>query len=804
MSTDPFEDLIAELDNPQAIALPGYEVLGLLGRGGHARVFLARRLEDGELVAVKRWLSPPRQPLPRARIEREARALRALAHPGIARFYELTEDGQGRPCLVMEFINGPSLAQRLGQSGPLPATAALSLLIELLDAIKASHAKGLIHRDIKASNVIMRREDDRPVLVDFSIVKQDQPEVDNGELTRTDQHPGTLGAMAPEQFGAELKGRPLTIDRRTDIYGLGALLFQTLTGRLPWSSESPWERLSRNPWRDPHPNDGARRRELEAIKERTPAAVGRLVARCLEGRPSRRFKDARALERAARKALRPSSFPAARAAIIALLLLLGVAVLGAALWRHSRGHHPSDRPEAALAPTDRDTDDQKGRDAMNTPRLTAALAALTSLALSEAPAQDAAPPSAIPRPQEYAPLKPGQRQSYRWRLVAVGFPGPSKRMSRKLEAGDEPGVIVARWSKPGLQSYLAARFPDERLRRTRRGLVSLGPEGQERLRLPFPLKIGQRWGQDEQIKLAGLTALRLPSGALLEACLKVVSPVSTARGNGTMTDIYARGKGLVKRVIDISNGFTSAQLIVELVDFKPGGDTYLDVVDHAAELLAENHTAEALTALGRAHLLAPKRPEALALRAEIYTKLKRFDRAVQDWSRVLDLDPKDLYARERRALLLAIGGELKAAKSEYDRLVQAEAKEPRHLIERAIVQAKMNDYTAALRDLDRAIALDPAKLKARWTRAAVLEAAKQTRAAIGAYGEVIVLAARGEEALAAEARFRRGLCFQRLGEAAAAREDLEAFLRAARDLPRLTRAREEARRILSAKERQAH
>jgi len=304
-------------------ALRGYRVEEILGSGGHSTVYLATvgperqaGLEPGTHVAIKHWRDAASEPTIRARLEREVEVLRGLQHPHLVRFLGLTEDASGAPAIVMEAVSGPNLAEVIAAEGPLAPERAQAIGAALCLALEHLATQGLVHRDVKPANVILRRADDQPVLVDFSVTKRLSPEGSGADLTSTGAALGTSAYMAPEQCAGDLG----SIDARTDLYGVGALLFQALTGLPPWTHESGWERTQRNPWRQPYPAQPELRTRVEATQALVPAGLGAVVARCLEGDPRARFPDATAL----RGALLDPSAPPRGAPMAALALALGL------------------------------------------------------------------------------------------------------------------------------------------------------------------------------------------------------------------------------------------------------------------------------------------------------------------------------------------------------------------------------------------------------------------------------------------------------------------------------------------------
>ena len=210
-----------------------YQIQGLLGAGGMGEVYRARDTKLGRDVAIKIlpriFTSDPER---LARFEREARLLAALNHPNIGAIYGL-ENVDGTPALVLELVDGPTLADRLA-SGPLPVPDALRIAGQIADALEAAHEKGIIHRDLKPANIKITPDGIVKVL-DFGLAKaasgggagSDPSQSPTGSLggTREGLILGTAAYMSPEQ------ARGQRVDKRTDIWAFGCVLYEMLTGR---------------------------------------------------------------------------------------------------------------------------------------------------------------------------------------------------------------------------------------------------------------------------------------------------------------------------------------------------------------------------------------------------------------------------------------------------------------------------------------------------------------------------------------------------------------------------------------------
>ena len=263
-------------------AVPGYEVLGELGQGGMGIVYLARQLSLDRVVALKRiLLGPHASPSQVARFRNEAKAVAQLRHPNIVQVYEIGEH-DGLPYITFEYLRGGSLDHHL-RAGPMTPLAAARLVGRLARAVQAAHDCGIVHRDLKPGNVLfdVERPDaaglGTPKVTDFGLAKLMNAE---SGLTLTQSVIGTPSYMAPEQA----EGRTQDVGPAADIYALGAILYETLTGRPPFRGATSLDTLQQVKTIEPVPPS-----RLVPGLDRD---VETIVLKCLEKPAVRRFASA--------------------------------------------------------------------------------------------------------------------------------------------------------------------------------------------------------------------------------------------------------------------------------------------------------------------------------------------------------------------------------------------------------------------------------------------------------------------------------------------------------------------------------
>jgi tetratricopeptide (TPR) repeat protein len=318
-----------------------YDLIRRLGAGGMGEVFLAEDTVLHRRVAIK-FLLGPASDQGRARLLQEARAAAALEHSNICGIYEIASDPAAGDFIVMQYVEGEPLSSQIAR-GPLPASRAIAIATQIAEALAAAHGRGLIHRDLKPQNVIVT-PGGSVKLLDFGLAKQLAATPAAAEaptasaLTRPGASPGTPGYMAPEQV------RAAHVDARADLFALGCVFYECLTGRRAFAGSTAADIAADVLHTDPPPPS--------TIAPGLAAALDALCARLLAKPVDARFQSAgdvldalrrigegtTTLEAPAPAGIRRRPVAAARLAAVAVLaaIVIGVVIIGVVIWLGSR------------------------------------------------------------------------------------------------------------------------------------------------------------------------------------------------------------------------------------------------------------------------------------------------------------------------------------------------------------------------------------------------------------------------------------------------------------------------------------
>lgn len=279
----PIHDLAAEIiaapEDEEAMIeqrVGPYRLVEKIGRGGMGVVYKARHLKLGRRAALK-FLPPPlaTDETAKKRFLREARAASALDHPHLCTVYDVGETERGRPFIAMAYYEGETLKEKIAR-GPLPVEEALDLTVQIAEGLQKAHAAGILHRDLKPSNVMIT-DDSVVKILDFGLAKLE----DRSRLTKAGARMGTVAYMSPEQARGE------EVDARTDLWSLGVVLYEMLTGERPFRGDNEQAVIYNVRNEEPTP--------VQELRPEIPEPLAAVVTKCLTKDPARRYADVSAL-----------------------------------------------------------------------------------------------------------------------------------------------------------------------------------------------------------------------------------------------------------------------------------------------------------------------------------------------------------------------------------------------------------------------------------------------------------------------------------------------------------------------------
>ncbi len=270
--------VLGPTDDPTKLGrFGGYEVCGVIGRGGMGIVLKGLDISLDRFVAIK-LLDPSFAggSSARQRFVREAQAAAAVVNDNVIAIYSVDHSGR-YPFLVMPYIKGESLQQRIDRAAPLSLEDMLSIAMQIARGLSAAHDQGLVHRDIKPANILMPANVSRVIITDFGLARA----ADDASLTRSGVIAGTPQYMAPEQVTGEV------VDGKADLFSLGSVMYAMACGHPPFRADTPYGVMRRI---TDHPH-----RPLSQVRSETPGWFAQIVDRLLQKEPSMRFSSAKEL-----------------------------------------------------------------------------------------------------------------------------------------------------------------------------------------------------------------------------------------------------------------------------------------------------------------------------------------------------------------------------------------------------------------------------------------------------------------------------------------------------------------------------
>jgi len=654
-----------------------YEVHDELARGGMGVVYRATDTRSGAQVVLKMLAADTERS--RRRLQREAVAMRRLAHPSVVTLYDVGEYA-GRPFLVLPYLEGESLQDRLDREGPLPPAEVVSIATQVAAGLQAAHALGLLHRDVKPGNVLADgRLHTRIKLTDFGLVKNLDPEGrDSLSLSAGGGWLGTPGYWPPEQARAE----PAELGPPADVYGLGALSYALLSGRPPRAAATVLEALD------------AFDRPLPPLPPHVPAWLADLVQRCLALEPRARPNLTSVLEALSRgeappraRRSRPRGKLSAALAAAAAVGVLGVtAALG---W-------PDAAPAASLgAPPGPDP---------------------SAVASTRARGVPADPSAATPAQRRRA------EEAFQRSLSAARskrFDEAIAELDRALEF--DPAMASA-YANRGVFKSILKRYeealadcdralelePEQHVALATRGGVNL--ELQRYAEALEDLDRAVRVAPDDTRSWVRRGRARAALGHHTEALADFDLALQQNPGLAPAYSDRGRSKAALGRREEAQRDFDRA------LQLDP--DALAVYLRRGANGFALGRYAVAAADYTRALELDPGDAQTHYDRGACLSQLQRFEEAFEDFTRALQLDPQHRDAYLKRGACSYALGRYEQSIGDYDRALELSPDHAGAHFARALNQARLGRHAVAVADLDRALALGglPATMQARAER----------------------------------------------------------------------------------------
>ncbi len=743
-----------------------YELVRLIGEGGMGRVYEAWDTRLGRQVALK-FLprEVARDAAARERFLREARAASALDHPNILTVHDLGETEGGEIFLVTAFYEGETLHDRL-ERGPLAIEEARTVALQVARALRHAHGAGVLHRDIKPANIMLPREGEAKVL-DFGLAKV----AGETAMTRTGASPGTPAYMSPEQ----VRGEPL--DERTDLFSLGATLYEMLAGRRAFSAEGAQAEhavvhaiLSR----DPEP--------IELLRPEVPPALARTVAKALAKRPADRHANAAELlaELGGRAGRAPIRAPwlrwrgARRVAAGLLAGAVGTALLALLLSGWPLAPGPPLRV-AILHPDTTSATASPELSLVESEVVEAALATLTALSglrpldppgRNEERGSETERLRAAEADEVLLPLLDCRDDWCRVILRRLERPGgPVVATAGPFEV--QAGIENAHRLAEAVRVHALRLYPEHRPRADRPGDRVRPEDHKAYVELARRLDRGERLGSAE---LDRLDALLLSSPDLLGAwrlaadVARLAGALDRALGYAARAhqlDPHDPGPLFTRFRIEMAaNRLTAARETLARLSQVVPGDTR--VTSAEADLLeAQGELERARPLREEVARRRPSWPQVLEL-VTLELRLGATENALRRLRDLLSTHPDNQYVRENLAWLEASYGELDRAGALYEELLQAHATRP-HLTNLGWVRFLRKAYAEAEAAYRQALTLEPGHLLTRFNLAATLAARGERAPARALFTSLAAELAATPAPVATRARLLHAQCLARLG-----------------------------------------
>lgn len=686
----------------QGVRLGTFEVLGPLGAGGMGEVYRARDTRLGRDVAIK--VLPEafaRDPARAARFEREARLLAAINHPTIAAIYGAEEFDSLR-CIILELVEGETLAERLTR-GALSIDESRGLASQIAEALEAAHERGVVHRDLKPSNIKITPEGKVKVL-DFGLAKamelpsdadMSQSPTAVGMDTRPGMIVGTVEFMSPEQA----RGKP--VDKRTDIWAFGCILFEMLSGRRAFTGETPSDVLAAILAAEP---------DWKLLPSATPPRLRELLGRCLEKDANRRLRDiGEARIATQQRAVGAAPFRSSAASRMArprnLMIVLALAALLAAVWVALRPREPGRATlpgnlSLAVLPF-RDLSPES-----HSQLLGDGLAETVSVRLARLPGVQVVNPAAVTDAyqKETDPYRAAAKLGATM-IVSGSFQRSREQMRISfaiLNAGRKSQLALdevrgAASELFAMEDQVADKIAGH-LNRPRPSAHPSAPSGLETA------------GQQERYLVALGDLQRYDKPASVDAAIQSLEGLAAERPNNALVDA-ALGRAYLYRY-NLTRDKSWAEKAAAAVARARASAPDLPEVDATlGELLLRTGKArEAVAAFQKALALQPNNFDALLGLARAHDAAGDSASAEAAYKRAIELQPGYFAAYSKLAGFYFNHGQFESASRAFERVTQLTPDNARAFANLGAAYHRMNRYEDALAAYRKAIAIEPTSL----------------------------------------------------------------------------------------------
>ncbi|MGD9099138.1 MAG: protein kinase, partial [Anaerolineae bacterium] len=645
--------------------LDRYEIVELIGEGGMATVYRARQPRLQRDVALK-VMQPvlAADPTFRQRFEREAQTVANLRHPNILTVHDYGESDDGQLYLVVEYVRGGALRDALEQGMALER--AVEITAQVAEALDYAHGQGVVHRDVKPNNILLTR-DGRPLLADFGLVK---PIQSDRRLTATGVMLGTPDYMAPEQVQGE------EVDGRADIYALGVMLYEMLTGQHPYSGETPMS-VALKHLSEPMPRPSK-------VNPSVSPMLDEIVAKATAKSPHERYQRAGDMARALRE-----------------VLILGAAPGSPSQWAAPLPTIPPVAPALTAPVVVNEDHDRPSR------RLWLALSGVLALGIvlvalvlfsSLSKDQEAGAVGAVPSAQpgetmiliaQFKAQAGSESYDVSQRIYdklsddlhQLGESGVSVYQVPEVVESSEAAVVLG--SRYGATTVLWGYYDD----------IGISPNVEA---------VG---GLEDNLLSVGLERFNLDAGEAVNFKLYIAKDMPSEMSFLTAMSLF--------QVAMLQGNVDEMMAAIEMAErnlpadpqFRSGGEMIYFM--QTAIALMRGDAQDGVELMNQAIAVNPNVAMFYAARGGCYFQVGELERALADWESVIERDPRNVSAHGMKGLVLWQMGDLEAASSALNHMIELKPDEPSSYYGLGILNFEMGNLDLALDGWEQVEKLDP-------------------------------------------------------------------------------------------------